>query len=212
MIKAYIFDQDGTLYPKNSELTDALRERTKEWISESLGITREEVNAIYAQLPKEFPHAYHGFLSLGLSPEEYHREVFDKVDPALFLIEDKRLVTLFSRIPVPKFVVTLASLGYSERLQQRLGVYDSIEKTISAIEHPPTYSKAEAYELIRGNLGITAEEICVIGDNLSTDILPAVENGFKGILVDSSNVSNRGFQVIGSIYSLEEFLENRTPH
>ena len=212
MIKAYVFDQDGTLYLKKSKLTDALRERTKEWISGSLNITREEVNDIYARLPKEFSHPYHGFLSLGLSPEEYHREVFDQVDPASCLGKDNRLVTLFSRISVPKFIVTLASLGYSERLQQRLGVYDSIEKTISAIEHPPTYSKAEAYESVRKNLGIAAGEICVIGDNLSTDILPAVENGFKGILVDSSNVSNRGFQVIGSIYSLEEFLENRTPH
>ena len=71
MIQAYIFDQDGTLYPKKSKLTNALRERTKQWISESLDITRGEVDSIYARLPKEFPHPYHGFLSLGLSPEEY---------------------------------------------------------------------------------------------------------------------------------------------
>lgn len=213
MIKAYIFDQDGTLYPKKSKLTDALRERTKEWITQSLDMTREEVDSIYAKLPEDFPHPYHGFLSLGLSPEEYHREVFDKVDPALFLGKDNRLMTLFSKISVPKFVVTLASQGYSERLQQRLGVYDLIERTISAIEHPPTYSKAEAYKLIKKQLGITADEIYVVGDNLSTDVLPAVENGFKGILVDSTTESNASFQCVNSIHSLEELLKkNRTPH
>jgi len=206
MTKAYIFDQDGTLYPKNSKLAYALRERTKEWISERLGLVRKDVDIIYSRLPDEFPHPYHGFLSLGLSPEEYHREVFDKVDPALFLGKDNELVTLFSKISVPKFVVTFASSGYSKRLQQIVGVYDLIEKTISAIEHPLTYSKAEAYNLIKKNLRITAGKICVVGDNLLTDILPAAENGFKTILVDSSKKYSNQFQSISSIYSLEELL------
>lgn len=206
MIRAYIFDQDGTLYPKQSRLTDAIRERTKEWISGSLGIARNEVDAIYSKLPENFPHPYHGFLSLGLTPKEYHREVFDKVDPALFLDEDSQLVALFSKISVPKFVVTLASLGYSEKLQRRIGIYDLVERTISAIEHPPTYSKLEAYELTRKHLGIAAEEICVVGDNLSTDILPAVENGFKAFFVDSARSPSTEFHNLDNIYSLEKFL------
>jgi FMN phosphatase YigB (HAD superfamily) len=206
MTKAYIFDQDGTLYPKKSKLTDALRKRTKEWILESLGMTREEVDSLYAKLPKDFPHPYHGFLSLGLSPKEYHREVFNKVDPTLFLDEDNRLVNLFARISVPKFVATLASFGYSERLQQRLGIYDLVERTISAIENPPTYSKLEAYESIRKNLGISANEICVVGDNLSTDILPAIENRFNAFFVDSVRVSPTEFHRIDNIYSLEHYL------
>lgn len=144
---------------------------------------KEEVNTLYAKLPKDFPHPYHGFLSLGLSPEEYHREVFDKVDPTLFLDEDDLLVNLFTRIYVAKLIITLASLSYSESLQQRLGVYDLVERTISTIEHPPTYSKLEAYESIRKHLGINANKICVIGDNFSADILSAVENGFKTFLL-----------------------------
>jgi FMN phosphatase YigB (HAD superfamily) len=135
-----------------------------------------------------------------------HKEVFDKVDPTLFLDEDNRLVNLFARISVPKFVVTLASLGYSERLQQRLGVYDLVERTISAIENPPTYSKLEAYESIRKNLGISANEICVVGDNWSTDILPAIENGFNAFFVDSARVSPTEFHRIDNIYSLEHYL------
>lgn len=43
MIKAYIFDQEGTLYPKKSNLTDALRERTKEWLSESLSVAEQKL-------------------------------------------------------------------------------------------------------------------------------------------------------------------------
>lgn len=206
MIRAYIFDQDGTLYLKQSRLTYALRERTKEWISGSLSMAREEVNTLYAKLPKDFPHPYHGFLSLGLSPEEYHKEVFDKVDPTLFLDKDNRLVNLFARISIPKFVVTLASLGYSEKLQRRLGVYDLVERTISAIEHPPTYSKLQAYESIRKNLGINANEICVVGDNLSTDILPAIEKGFKAFFIDSARFSPTKFHRIDNIYSLEHYL------
>jgi len=89
MIHAYIFDQDGTLYPNKGTLTDALRERTKQWISERLHINRKDVEELYARLSEQFPHPYHGFLSLGLSPEEYHKEVFDKVDPDFYLDEDE---------------------------------------------------------------------------------------------------------------------------
>jgi len=206
MIKAYIFDQDGTLYPKNSELTNALRKRTKKWISERLGIGKEEVESIYARLPNEFPHPYHGFLSLGLSPEVYHKEVFDKVDPALFLDKDSALIDLFSKISVPKFVVTFASLKYSKRLQQWLGVYDLVEKTISAIEYPPTYSKVRAYESIREYLEVTANEICVVGDNLLTDIIPAIDCGFKAVFIGTIKELSTDFYSINDIYSLGDFL------
>ncbi len=45
----------------------------------------KKVEEIYSKLPEKFPHQYHGFLSLGLSPKEYHKEVFDKINPSNYL-------------------------------------------------------------------------------------------------------------------------------
>lgn len=204
MIKAYIFDQDGTLYPNKSTLTDVLRERTKHWISERLNLDKKEVDRLYASLPEQFPHPFHGFLSLGLSPEEYHKEVFDKVDLASYLTKNGRLKRLFDNIQVPKFVVTFASINYSYKLQARLGIEGLIEKTLPAIAYPPTYSKSKAYNSIREELCLNASEICVVGDNFVTDILPAMENGFETVLVGRQNkFSGRS---IKTIYDLDNLI------
>ncbi len=212
IIRAYIFDQDGTLYPKKSTLTDALRERTKQWISERLNLSRQKVEELYAQLPERFPHPYHGFLSLGLSPEEYHQEVFDKINPAFYLDKDKKLTALFEKISKPKFVVTFASVNYSHRLQDRIGIHGLVERIVFAIDYPPTYSKSEAYNSIRDELGLNASEICVVGDNLYTDVLPAKENGFRTVLVGRTRDFRDGFDCVDTIYDLECLLkENRTP-
>jgi len=54
-IKCFIFDQDGTFYPEKSELTNALREKTKEWLMNRLSLSRKEIEKLYRKLPKEYP-------------------------------------------------------------------------------------------------------------------------------------------------------------
>ena len=207
MIKAYIFDQDGTLYPKKNKLTVRLRERTKQWISEKLNLSKLEIERVYEKLSEEFPHPYHGFLSLGLSPEQYHKEVFDIIDPKRYLDRDEKLVNLFKRIPDRKFIVTLASLNYSIKLQRRLGIHGLVENTTSAIDYPLTYSKSEAYISIRDSLGLDSSEICVIGDNLVIDILPALENGFRSVLIGRIDYIRKNLDCIDTIYDLDSLLK-----
>jgi FMN phosphatase YigB (HAD superfamily) len=200
MIKAYVFDQDGTLYPKNSPLSYALRQRTKQWISESLGLTRERVDELYVELQKRYSHPYHGFLSLGLKPEEYLAEVFEKVNPSDFFGSNSTLITLLKQITFPKYVVSLASYNYSIRLQRSLGIDKLLTGFFSVIDFPPDYSKLDAYALIRKTNNLEAKEILVIGDNFDLDIKPALENCYQALLV--TMVNERVCETIPDIYAI----------
>lgn len=200
-MKAYIFDQDGTLYPKDSELTYILRTMTKEWISRRLCLTKEEVDRLYNDLPKKYPHPFDGFVSLGLSIKDYHEEVFDKVDPSLYLSRDIKLINLLEILCSPKYVITLASIDYSSKLQRALGIEKLINGCLSLISFSPAHSKLNAYEHIRKKLSLDPKEVCIIGDNLQVDILPALGRGYCTILIGERTESYNGLRV-SSIYGI----------
>lgn len=204
MIKALILDQDGTIYPQNSSLTDALRERTKGWLAARLNLSRPKVDQIYATLPSTHPHPYLGFLSLGLAPEEYLSEVFDKVDPKPYLSYDPRLVRLFEQLPQKKFVVTLASLPYSHCLQKHLGVFPFIDRTYSAVDSPPVYCKGEIYDQITQDLGLPREQICVVGNSFRNDIQPAIARGYEAIFIGEQSSCMADIPVVSEILALEK--------
>jgi FMN phosphatase YigB (HAD superfamily) len=83
----------------------------------------------------------------------------------------------------PRFVVTMASVQYSMRLQNHLKIRSLVDRTLYVSDYGPTYSKGDCYLDIADGLGLTPEQICVIGDNMLIDIAPALDRGFKAIHV-----------------------------
>lgn len=201
MIEAYIFDQDGTLYPKKSKLYQALRAKTKQWLMKSLKVNREGVEKLYKSLPKNYPHPFEGFTSLGLTAEEYHKEVFDSINPYEYIKKDEKLIELFKSIKVPKYVVTLASKKYSFKLRKALGIEKLIDDSIFVIDFFPKCSKIHPYKDISKRLDIDPKRICIVGDNLEIDLIPALENGFQTIFI-GKNVKAYEGACVSSIYDL----------
>ncbi|MGV8169192.1 MAG: HAD family hydrolase [Candidatus Nanoarchaeia archaeon] len=189
-IQAYIFDQDGTLYPKNHVLTFILRNKTKDWIKNSLSLSQEEVDKLYLELPNKHPHPYLGFESLGLSAKDYLTNIFDKIDPSTYLQKDAQLRSLLKSMPGPKFVATLSSISYSKKLQKALGIDAEIIKTYSTIDEQAPYSKKQIYQKIMTNLNLPPSTILVIGDNYKIDIEPATEIGMQHIHLNNNNITN----------------------
>lgn len=91
MPKLYIFDQDGTLYPKDGPLYRATSATTKEWVRRRLNIGGFGLEELYRKLEIEQPNSLDGFASLGLTVEDYHASVFDIINVANFLDKDQRL-------------------------------------------------------------------------------------------------------------------------
>src|SRR3989338_9176634 len=104
MIEAYIFDQDGTLYPRDSSLAKITTQKTKQWLMNSLDISEPAVDSLYTNIRTRFPNPFDGFSMLGLAVKDYHQNVFETIDPAQFLQFDSELFALFATIKVPKYV------------------------------------------------------------------------------------------------------------
>lgn len=203
--RCIILDQDGTIYPRESKLFLALRNRTRDWLKEKLNVTNEETEQIYKVLPKQYPNPFLGFVSLGATVREYHEEVFNKISPNKYIKKDKSLVELFETLKPQIFVVTMASPEYSYKLQTHLEIDEFITHTYYVKDYPPDYSKQRCYTSIIKNLETTNELVCVIGDNFETDILPALEIDCSAIHI--SRIRERGdHETITSIYDLYHYL------
>jgi len=157
-------------------------------------------------LPKRYPNPLEGFLSLGLNIKEYFYEVFDKTNPSNFLKKDNKLIEMLSDIKQKKFVVTIASKKYSIKLQRALGIDKLIDYTFSSEEYyKKDLSKIYIYEIIRKKLKLRPSDICVIGDNIEVDLLPAIKKGYKGILVGNDSKDKRIISC-KSIYEIKKAI------
>ena len=199
-IKMIVFDQDGTLYPRENKLIIETRKRTKEWLAKKLKKDLDEIERIYKQLPQKYPNPYLGFLSLGCSVDEYMSEVFDKMNPDEFLKFNPLLYKFFESNKQLKALVTLASPNYTIKLQETLKLKSFYDK-ILYVKDFETYSKGQCYKELAKDFNIKFEEMCVIGDSYDNDILPAQELGCETILISSKSKIYKGVKIYSNIES-----------
>ena len=201
-IKMMIFDQDGTLYPNGHKLFQYTRVKTKEWLSNKLKLSLEEIEKIYKTLPSKYPNPYLGFISLGCSVEEYMSEVFDKINPSSFLTFNPRLYEYFLNNKFFKALVTLASRQYTEKLQETLKLKELFDE-ILYLEDFKIYNKSECYKKLSKDFNIDFSEMCIIGDSYENDIIPAQQLGCKTVLISSVK---KNIDDVIVVKSIEDFI------
>lgn len=199
-IKMLVFDQDGTLYPNENSLILETRKKTKYWLSNKLNKNLNEINEIYEQLPKKYVNPYFGFKSLGCSVDEYMSEVFDKVNPSMFLKFNQTLYSYFKYNKQLKALVTFASPNYTIKLQEKLKLKDFYDR-ILYVKDFETYSKGQCYEQLAREFNIKFDEMCVIGDSYYNDILPAQQLGCKTILISNKSKALKNVEIYKNIES-----------
>lgn len=200
-IKMIIFDQDGTLYSKNSDLIKYTRAKTKKWLSYKTNKTLSEIEDLYIVLQEKYPNPYLGFESLGCSVQEYMEDVFDKIHPEFFLEFNPVLYDFFKNNGLKKALVTFSSPRYTEEVQEVLKIKDFFD-SILYVKDSKTYNKKECYEKLANLFNIDFAEICVIGDSYYNDIVPAQQLGCKTILI-----SDKKTKAVDTISSIEQFIK-----
>lgn len=176
-----------------------MRQLTKEWLINALGLQEVEFSTFYAELIHRHPYPFQGMASLGFSVQDYYKNVFEKLDPYKHLLPDKKLQELLKRLKVPKYVVTLAQPDYSRKVQKALEIADLLDGVLFMADFKEP-SKLAAYEAVSKKLAIAPENICVVGDNFEIDILPAISAGYKTVLISEEKRTET--RSIKSVYDL----------
>ncbi|GHV75817.1 haloacid dehalogenase [Spirochaetia bacterium] len=208
-IAALIFDMDGTLYTHEEYLQgqiDGLIRRLGQVRGKSFETMRDAVEAYQDAWARD-----HGgrkcslgnsLEAFGISVEESVKWREELIEPGLYIREDRNLqktlgllgetfsLAVITNNPVPVARKTLAALGVTGYFPVIIGL------DTCWVSKPHTAPFIKAAEL----LGVPPSACVSIGDRYDIDLLPPLELGMGGILVDGvedvyelKNLDHHGF-------------------
>ncbi len=214
-VTTWVFDLDNTLYPHHSNLFSQIDVKMTTYVSQLLGLPRDEARIIQKQYYLE-----HGTTLKGLMRE--HR-----IDPADFLSKvhdidyswlepNPALGKVISSLPGRKFIFTNGDRGHAERAAAQLGVlhhFDDIFDILAADLMPKparaTYDrflsrhdvhgpKAAMFEDLARNLieakAVGMSTVLILPKNFEGDFVEAWEkDGQDGDHVDYTTDDLTGF-------------------
>jgi FMN phosphatase YigB (HAD superfamily) len=204
-MKIIIFDLDGTLYSRESQLYRLMSTSIRGWFREQLKNEVIVFDEYFQKLKDLYSNPLEAIRELGLSGDSFQKNVFDKIDPGLYLSSDATLQEVLDVLPFKKYIVTFGSRNYALRALESLGVesYFSGIKTFDGREN--IVSKLDLYESIRLREGIEPQEICIVGDDIRADLLQAYYAGYRCISV-FEHYESVGIEHIESIHCLKTLL------
>jgi putative hydrolase of the HAD superfamily len=182
-IENWVFDMDGTLYPPDNGLEDALWDSWYDFFKKRCGYSREEVDAKSAIFEK----AYEGNLFYGWMIEENVSfeeiiHVFDSVDHS-FVERCERTKAGVEALPGRKFIFTNAHFNRIDIVLERLGLlghFDGlfyVRKMDDVVKpNPLVYDRFCAIHAVNPKTSIFFEDSV-------RNLKPAHEMGMKTVLL-----------------------------
>lgn len=188
-----IFDMDGTLYDLD-DVVSSNYEMQIDFLSEKKGFSQEEAisfleeHHIYPKVRKDSKSATELFLEIGLDKREwsaYKDLMFDVSKIQKDKATDEMTVKSFSQFGI---IVLLSSNAYTviERVLNHLDISPKIFNHIICSDKFPydvPFKKQIAMEYLSKEYNVDYSNIYSIGDRYTTDILPLLGLGGKGILL-----------------------------
>ncbi|PKF62780.1 pyrimidine 5'-nucleotidase [Psychromonas sp. psych-6C06] len=184
----HLFDLDNTLYPPKSAILEQIAPRMREFISNELGISITESNALCDSYYQRYGgtirgiQLHHSKVDLNKFSEFSHQVNLDKVEKATKL---KDALHAFKK---SRYVFTNSPLPYATRVLKHIDLYDcfdgifSVELTGYQMKPAP-----HAYNTICQHFGFKASDAAFYDDQTS-NIATAKALGMRTVLVNRADV------------------------
>lgn len=212
MKQLIILDLDGTLYDfdnsdsvnfTSSRFYSEIKKRVYSFLSKKLGMSEDTARELYESVKTEF----NGEVSLGLESKfgidryEFFGETW-KLDPSQFIQRANRLPLVQSLNGTTAFLTSAPRVWASEVLKY-LNLNDYRNMLFTG---EPNIRKPNplVFRQICDSFGFSPLETISVGDQVSTDIIPAKSIGMKTVLVRGN--SQEADYCINSVDELPELL------
>lgn len=185
MIKAILFDMDGTLYfspvirNKFAEAAIQTLADFKEW---SLETAQQEIEATRERLKVQYGSSVPYTLTLrtfGIPIEVWHEQNIAYFDPRDFLDPDPSLRASLKMLKGKYILAVLTNNNctQAERTLEALDVKDMFNAVFTYNSFKLLKPDPEFYEQAVSQLNVAITECCVVGDRYDVDLKPAKDLG-----------------------------------
>ncbi len=183
-MRAVLIDLDETLYEPGGALIRSVDLRITALTAIQTGLSWPRADELRRDLWREFGTTARGLnFRFDLDEGELYRFAVDAVDPAVHISADPALDEALSRVPAPCYVFTNATLRYTERVLDALGIGHRFAGIFS-IEFARYHPKPAPlfYRKVLEALRLPAEEVVLVDDN-ARNLAPALAMGMPGVYV-----------------------------
>lgn len=201
-----IIDLDDTVYPANSGVWQAIRQRIDAYIQMKFNVSREEAVELRDGLFQKYGTTMRGLqMVYHLDEEEYLAYVHD-VPLYQFISPNPALRHMLEGLPYRKVILTNADERHAVRVMDILGITDCFEQIIDVRAVAP-YCKPmpEAFEIVLKILG-EAPQNCVLVEDSLTNLATARQMGFFTVRVGGEVDCSHCDVNIQSILELDQVL------
>ncbi|HLC05709.1 MAG TPA: pyrimidine 5'-nucleotidase [Anaerolineales bacterium] len=205
--RVLFLDLDDTMYPSTSGLWEAVGERINLYLLERLGLDPATVVEVRDRYLEKYGTTLNGLIAEHqIDPYDYLVFVHD-VPLEQMLQPDPALAEMLGRLGQKRVIFTNSYLPHVERVLRRLGVEAGIDQVIDIVTLDfVNKPKEQAYQRALELSGEMEPAACVIVDDRSVNLGPAVAMGMRPVLVDERGRASDGLPKISRITQLVELL------
>jgi len=209
-IQVLIWDFDGTFYPPNPELWQAVREGEYRTIEHHTGWPREKISKEFAKLHKKvIPSATKVVAQLTkISVAQAAVEVENYFDRRKFLKRDEKLISLFGKLK--KFRHFILANGSILRIRETLEFLGISPKIFSAIVTSETVGVTKphtaGFRYILNHTKLPPAAHLMIGDREAVDLVPAKKLGIMTCLVWSTAGGHFCDVLLPTVYDIKNIV------
>ena len=204
------FDLDDTLYPSDSGLWLAIKERMNIYMREKLNIPAEQVSELREKYYRQFGTTTRGLQEYhNLDTQDFLAYVHD-LPLKDYLTPNPHLRSVIASLPTRNLIFTNADVHHAERVLKTLGLRDLFE-TIVDVNAIAPYCKPmpDAFRIAMELAGETDPRSCVMIDDLPHTTRAAKELGMFSILMSAALTNGDANAHLSDWAHLNDILEKQ---
>lgn len=198
-----LIDLDGTVYPNDNGIWDAIASRMDQFMQEEMGLSEDEIPSLREDYYTQFGTTLSGLRRYhNIDESKYLRYVHD-IPLHQYLHPDLELRELLLNLPQKKWIFTNSDQKHSERVLRALDIYDLFDGILDInkfkfVNKPNPLVYKYALELI-GNPPPTD---CIFLDDSWRNLVPAKKLGITTVLVSKNSPKSVADFTISTIHQL----------
>ena len=208
-VRAWVFDMDDTLYPREQGLMSLVQARINAYVVEAVGLDPDSARVLQRQFLDEHGTTLAGLMAnYTIDPEHFLHDVHDV--PMDGLEPNPRLADQLMRLPGRRFVFTNGARDYAGRVLDRLGVAHCFDGVFAIEDADLTPKPAPStFRHVIERFGFEPRQACFFEDT-PRNLEPAKALGMTTVLIGDGHGKPLGDHIDHIAPDLLDFLTDLT--
>ncbi len=213
-IKCLAWDLDGTLYPPDSRLDQAIESRITAAVARAQNVSYTKAEEMFSNTYKRLRSKTKSLSKLGMSGEEFFLNVWHELDLGQFIQPNPQLAHALRALSESgKFdLVILTNSNTSSTVAAKLAMIGidphCFRHILTSVDIGFQKPDPEAFTALLQATNHQPDKVLYIGDRENTDIIPAQLMGLRTALItnNSADSSSQADLIMPSALDLAEFF------